>query len=354
MTCQDTNECVEGAEIACDPNAQCYNTRGSYTCSCRAGFRGDGFRCEALPEAQGSLVFGQGMSIMHQPLDGSRGNKVYMKTRQTAVGLSYDCREDKIYWTDVSGRAIMRASMDGREVDVVVNSSLSSPEGIAIDHLSRNIYWTDSGFDRIEVANLDGRNRHVLFDSDLNNPRAIAADPVGGYLYWADWDRSRPRIERSGMDGSERDVFVDSGLIMPNGLAIDLVSQLLCWADAGTQKLECMNLNGDSQTRYTVFTSALYPFGLASLGNNLYWTDWQTSNIQSINKNGGQEAQSLALPRGGNGKTYGVAAVTSCPDGNNRCNSQNGGCSNLCLPAPGVRATCTCPNALAANEIPCN
>ena len=38
-------------------------------------------------------------------------------------------------------------------------------------------------------------------------------------------------------------------------------------------------------------------------------------NIQSINKNGGLTAESLPLPRGGNGKVYGVTAVTTCPGG---------------------------------------
>ncbi|XP_072165184.1 nidogen-1-like [Diadema setosum] len=354
ITCEDINECVEGVEIACDPNAQCYNTRGSYTCYCRSGFRGNGFTCEGLPQAEGALVYGQGMSVMYRPLDGQSGNKVFMRTRQTVVGVAYDCQEEKVYWSDISGRTIMRSSMDGRDASVVVNTSLSSPEGIAIDHLSRNIYWTDSGNDRIEVANLDGRNRHVLFDTDLENPRAIVVDPVGGYLYWADWGRRYPKIERSFMDGTNREVMVDSNLVMPNGLTIDTVSQLLCWADAGTSKVECMNLNGDPQSRYTVYNNAQYPFAMTSMGYNLYWTAWQINKIESINKNGGQEAETYSLPRGGNGKVYGLAAVTACPAGNNRCAAQNGGCRNLCLPTPETGFTCTCPNALTSNEIPCN
>ena len=38
----DMNECV--AWIApCDPNADCANTVGSYSCTCRHGYEGDGF-----------------------------------------------------------------------------------------------------------------------------------------------------------------------------------------------------------------------------------------------------------------------------------------------------------------------
>ena len=51
---------------------------------------------------------------------------------------------------------------------------------------------------------------------------------------------------------------------------------------------------------------------LESFGENF---SSHSRNIQSINKNGGQQAQSHSLPRGGNGKVYGIAAVSSCPDG---------------------------------------
>ena len=77
----------------------------------------------ALPEAEGSLVFGQGMSVMKLPRDGTPGSKLFMKTRQTVVGVGYDCRDEHVYWTDISGRAIMRASLDGRDASVVVNTS---------------------------------------------------------------------------------------------------------------------------------------------------------------------------------------------------------------------------------------
>ena len=38
------NECSTGAN-ACDVNAKCKNTVGSYTCSCKKGFTGNGKTC---------------------------------------------------------------------------------------------------------------------------------------------------------------------------------------------------------------------------------------------------------------------------------------------------------------------
>ena len=38
----DTDECLESP---CDVNAKCTNTNGSYECTCRGGFSGDGKNC---------------------------------------------------------------------------------------------------------------------------------------------------------------------------------------------------------------------------------------------------------------------------------------------------------------------
>ena len=40
----DVDECSSGA-ATCDVNARCQNTVGSYNCTCKEGFPGDGKRC---------------------------------------------------------------------------------------------------------------------------------------------------------------------------------------------------------------------------------------------------------------------------------------------------------------------
>ncbi|CAH3184464.1 unnamed protein product [Porites lobata] len=52
-TCQDIDECSASSPV-CDINANCSNTRGSYICTCRAGYTGDGKTCQDIDECGAS------------------------------------------------------------------------------------------------------------------------------------------------------------------------------------------------------------------------------------------------------------------------------------------------------------
>lgn len=39
------------------------------------------------------------------------------------VGIDYDCREQKVYWTDLAGRTISRAALEpGSEPEMLINT----------------------------------------------------------------------------------------------------------------------------------------------------------------------------------------------------------------------------------------
>lgn len=50
--CTDIDECAEGVDNDCDPNAVCANTDGSYECTCGSGYDGDGFTCSPIDECE--------------------------------------------------------------------------------------------------------------------------------------------------------------------------------------------------------------------------------------------------------------------------------------------------------------
>ena len=45
----DINECSTGS-AECDENAECYDTAGSYDCTCFSGYIGDGYTCQDIDE----------------------------------------------------------------------------------------------------------------------------------------------------------------------------------------------------------------------------------------------------------------------------------------------------------------
>jgi len=45
----DVNECAAEKDYDCHPNAECVNTEGSYFCSCKPGYKGDGeYECKGI------------------------------------------------------------------------------------------------------------------------------------------------------------------------------------------------------------------------------------------------------------------------------------------------------------------
>ena len=47
MIIADIDECTENASI-CDLNANCTDIDGSFTCTCKTGYTGDGDTCESM------------------------------------------------------------------------------------------------------------------------------------------------------------------------------------------------------------------------------------------------------------------------------------------------------------------
>jgi len=217
------------------------------------------------------------MSLLKMPLNtkkSNRGKLLLTKDHQIPVGLDVDCLERNIFWTDVFHQAIHSAPFNGSFTKDYRVGQMGSPEGIAVDWISRNIYWTDSVLDAIQVSRLDGSMMRTLITDGLREPRGIAVHPGLGKIYWTDWNRASPRIEVANMDGTSRLILVRENLGLPNMLVIDYFQNELYWTDAGLKEIQCIDLNG--RNRRTILRSLVYPFDLAIVGEDLYWTDWST------------------------------------------------------------------------------
>nr|XP_019960182.1 PREDICTED: nidogen-2 isoform X7 [Paralichthys olivaceus] len=270
------------------------------------------------PNADVTLLYAQGQKIGALPLNGTRLDATRSKTLLTlhgsiVVGLAYDCKDNQVFWTDLSARTINRASMvPGAEPEILINTNLVSPEGLAVDVKRRLMFWVDSTPDLIESANLDGSGRKTLFDTDLVNPRAIIVVSSTGTLYWTDWNREAPKIECASVDGQNRRVVVSEGIGLPNALTYDYSSGKICWADAGTKRLECISPDGSGHR--VVHSNLNYPFSLVYYRNHFYYSDWRRDGVIVVSKDSSQFTDEYLPDQ--RSHLYGIAiATTGCLSG---------------------------------------
>ncbi|VIO98297.1 Uncharacterized protein BM_BM4383 [Brugia malayi] len=342
--CREEANCLDDRSL-CDEHAECVpNEYGHYICNCHYGYHGNGRTCTPDSESREEAIFiCRGMTIIERSVNPDLpGKQLIVVPHQIAVGIDFDCQEERIVWSDIAGHSILSASINGTNEQKFMDTVLKSPEGIAIDWSSRNVYYADSVKDEIGVASLDGKYYKTLINEGLVNPRALAIDLTDRYLYYSDWHRENPVIGRVRLDGTENSAFISTEVNLPNGLTVLLERRELCWVDAGLQHLSCIGLNG--QNRRVVYAPLQYPFGLTVHNEQrFYWTDWSDNKIHSVSVNGDGYI-SFPATTGGSGRLYGLVSVPlRCKGVATACAVNNGGCEHLCLPGK-IDVTCACPD----------
>ncbi|XP_072571437.1 low-density lipoprotein receptor-related protein 1-like isoform X1 [Paramormyrops kingsleyae] len=340
-TCMDIDECRSSYPCS----QRCINTYGSFHCQCVEGFErrtSDPTACKSTSAEEPFLIFANRYYLRKLNLDGS--NYTLLKQGlNNAVALDFDYREQMIYWTDVTtqGSMIRRMHINGSNVQVLHRTSLSNPDGLAVDWVGGNLYWCDKGRDTIEVSRLDGAFRTVLVSTGLREPRAVAVDVRNGYLYWSDWG-DNPHIGRIGMDGSNRSVIVQQRITWPNGLTLDFINDRIYWADAREDYIEFSSLDGTS--RHTVLSQDIpHIFAMTLFEEYIYWTDWETKSINRAHKTMGTN-KTMLISTLHRPMDIHIFHPSRQPEVTNHpCQTNNGGCSNLCLLSPGGGYKCACP-----------
>ncbi|XP_055905401.1 very low-density lipoprotein receptor-like isoform X3 [Eupeodes corollae] len=348
--CEDINECD-------DPGACshiCINEIGGFKCECEPGYMRDPrnhTRCKAT-EGHASLLFARRHDIRKIALDHMEMTSIVNDTK-SATALDFVFRTGMIFWSDVTTQRIYKAPIDeGNDKTVVLNDHSVTADGLAVDWIYNHIYFTDTYKCTIELTNFDGNMGMVLIKDQLEIPRAIALDPIDGWMYWTDWGKN-PRIERSGMDGSHRKTIVSYDVKWPNGLTLDLVRKRIYWVDAKLNVISSANYDG-TQRRQILYSAEYlrHPFSITTFEDWVYWTDWDKQTVFKANKFNGHDVEAItALHMLQHPMTVHVYHPYRQPDGINHCQSVNGHCSHLCLPAPRIndrspRISCACPTGL--------
>ncbi|XP_056011221.1 deleted in malignant brain tumors 1 protein-like [Ostrea edulis] len=263
------------------------------------------------------------------------------------ISVDLDSQNQQIYWTDVGSNQIRTAEITGSKEKVVRQlGSSATPDGISVDTLSQLIFYTDTGYNTISLITIDGTYSKTILNQNLDEPRAIVTNPRTGVFYWTDWG-TNARIEKANYDGTMRQAIITTNMKWPNALAIDFQGNALYWADGYTKLIEKANLDGSGRMTVSDQSSTqAHFFGLVLYQTTLYYTDWNTHSVMKVSTTGGTPTavgpsvfgrlNDLHLYRSGAGFS-----------GTNACTSGKGGCSHICLPAPGNIRKCACPDGLS-------
>lgn len=178
-------------------------------------------------------------------------------------------------------------------------------------------------------------------------------------MYWTEWGGTGS-IERANLDGAQRQTIVSSGIGRTNGLTVDHAGRRLYWADLLTPAIVSFNL----QTRRKdaiVSQNVVYPFSVTQYRDYVYWTDWNTGDIERADKTSG--ANRTKIHDRLESVTDLLVFHASRQPGRNPCAEANGNCSHLCIALPNggaaggasVSRKCACPThySLAPDSLTC-
>ncbi|XP_078609405.1 low-density lipoprotein receptor-related protein 5-like isoform X2 [Branchiostoma floridae x Branchiostoma japonicum] len=267
------------------------------------------------------------------------------------VAVTYDSREENIYFSNVDSGMIMRVHLNGTGASVVY-SMADVVDGLAIDPVGRNLYWTDYTSGTVEMMPLDGNvSSHVELISGLDKPRAIGLDPNQRYLFWSDWGENAT-IWRADMDGSNKNALIDEELQWPNGIALDTVRERVFFADghSAQEKIEYTDYRGVNRTELVHLTDTHVDqvFGLTMHDNTLFYSDWVSKGIHLTNLESGI---TQVLVEGLTRPTQ-LYLHHPQPYPENECTAY--GCSDMAIPVPGgCHCKCRVGRKLKADDKTC-
>ena len=266
-----------------------------------------------------------------------------------AIGVSYDGVDGRVYWSAVREKkqGILSGHLDGTGVRLEIGDGLVMPEDLAVDYLARNVYFTDSQTKIIGVLKMNTKFWTTIISETVDKPRGITVYPERGFLFYADWG-VQPGIMRAGMDGVDvrRIVKMHEG-DWPNGVAIDSVLERVFWSEAKHNTLESAKIDGSGRRIISMgkVRHGRHPFSIALFEDTIFWSDWGTKDIRSVNKFTGKNEtvilkEARVTPMG---ITVYHPVLEKLSLGNPCARSF---CTHLCLLKAWRGFTCACPHGM--------
>lgn len=216
--------------------------------------------------------------------------------------VTADAARGRIYFADFDKNRVSAVNFDGTGC-VVIAEDVGSVSSMAYDEVHRELYFVrtnPASIWRIDVAdnNLEvypTEARIVLTLTVRDRPRNIAVHPCRMLLFFTNNAVTGAVIERVSYSGFKREMIVQEDLQDIRGLTLDLDTEKLYFSDAKDFKLSRCDYDGSHRELVTSNTDipSIHPFELAVFEDEVYFTDWVSRSVGSINKLAGNDNRTI-------------------------------------------------------------
>ncbi|KAF4524942.1 hypothetical protein B566_EDAN012698 [Ephemera danica] len=348
------------------------STKTGYSCKCRPGYRlGTDGKC--TEEETPFLLVMRGSQIIDVSLNPSEQVSGYMTPIvgvENGVQIDFDRKMETIFWVegregddDENGTIYTSRLNGGNRTQFLGSDSgiIGAPYTIAFDWLGRNLYIGNRVASNLEAIKVDGKVRHrtIILANDGNRtavarPKSICLDPSDGKLYWIDEGGYGvpSKVGRVNMDGTNPMVLVDN-LEKPEAIAIDLDKKLVYFSTQYPAEVKVISIDGQSErTLLEERNHIALPRTLGILDSRLYLLDPKYDKLERVDLPNADNSK-LLMDNEPDLKSFTI--YRKRPTLNHPCLANNGGCQQLCIPAPGNTRKCACSiGHRIENEVNCS
>merc|ERR1719427_1868889 len=325
--CLDTDECA----LFSTCSQHCTNTKGSYKCSCGAGYTEEGRHCRAGGEPPKLLyaVHSNINGVMIRPGSSYRVNMELTSHAVPIKSFDYSSMSNEFYWTSPALGVIGSYNVDSgvQSKNEVWLSGIERPDQVVVDWITGNVYFSQQSSSTITVcAKVEAKAQCAqIVTVPVNTVTLMEVDPREGRMFIAGFSRvhggyPRGAVYPYSMDGepiANAKVIGAAKTGIPSGLALDTITRKVFWSDLTSRDISVCSYEG-SNCQVVTTSSQNHPNFLAFYESKLYWLTGAQGFLQTYDIVS-QETHSrydLTLPAYSHGLKFVPSSLISSPPSN--------------------------------------
>lgn len=274
----------------------------SYSCACPQDkvLSTDRHSCIEL-EKKKLMVIGAGemlLIIQHQKLGKHQITALPISFNHIS-DVTYNSLNGDVFVADKQDKKIYIVGFEDKQSKPLISTGIGEVSGMDFDYYSNNLYWCDSELGTVEILSLNTMIRKVILTNlEGEKPLDIALVPEEGIMFIAfQKPQHSVHIDRLHMDGrGGRTHVIEQGLIGPIiNLLYDPGLKRIFFTDSHTGVIESTSIDGDD--RHGFQTLLTEPVSLATLGTDLFWTNYHSGRVYWADKHNteGSYTRKIAL-----------------------------------------------------------